>query len=723
MSYLEEFQYQINNRDFHKFFQLWEEYCTSDCVDTTEFLELLEMIKNSDFAKLFGQFVETALPLWKCVEDKNDSYKILKLLIDLQTTNAPILADIAFQALEEKFGDDANFRDNIRMIGLRTRESFQGAISNYELLNHLKKGSFVFHSSGWDTGEVMDVSRIREQAAIEFESVTGIKHLTFDNAFKTLIPLTKDHFLARRFADPDLLEEQARKDSLEVVKALLRDLGSHTASEIKEELCELVIPEKDWTKWWQGARAKLKKDTMVESPSALKHPFRLRKSEITHEDRLHKAIEKHVNLDDIIQTSYSFVRDHPHMFRKEEGKDTLKNKLLGLLSHEELTQVQELQIAIFLESFFGHKVEGRALDDFIQRVENVEGVINKMDILAFKKRALVMIREHRKDWLDIFLSLFFTIQQNTLRDYFLTELNTGESKELILQKLRELLKHPEKNPEVYVWYFQKLVKLGKSGGDLPFSDKEGRCQFFEGFLILLHKIEHDAKYRDLTKKMYNMLIAKRYATVRFLIEGTTLEFIKEFLLLVSKCHTFTDHDKKILRSLAIVVHPSLSPKRKRGAMQFDHNVIWTTEEGYQKIQERIKQIGTVEMIENAREVEAAREHGDLRENAEYKFAVERRSRLQGEMKDLSKQLNKARILTKDDTYPNEVGVGSVVDLEDSKGNAVTYTILGPWETNPENYIISYQSQFAEALLGNKIGDKIKFRDEEYKVVGLKTFLQ
>ena len=89
MGYLEDFKTQINNRDFSKFMLLWEEYCTSDSVETEEFVQLLQAVKVSDFAKLFGQYIETALPLWKTFQEENDSYLVLKHLIDLQTTNPP----------------------------------------------------------------------------------------------------------------------------------------------------------------------------------------------------------------------------------------------------------------------------------------------------------------------------------------------------------------------------------------------------------------------------------------------------------------------------------------------------------------------------------------------------------------------------------------------------------------------------------------------------------
>src|SRR5262245_34633219 len=104
MGYLEDFLVQINNRDFSKFWQLWEEYCTNDTVDPEEFILILRAVKASEFAKTFGQYVETALPLWECIQDKEFSYGVLKLLIDLQNTNSPKLAEIATKALNDRYG-------------------------------------------------------------------------------------------------------------------------------------------------------------------------------------------------------------------------------------------------------------------------------------------------------------------------------------------------------------------------------------------------------------------------------------------------------------------------------------------------------------------------------------------------------------------------------------------------------------------------------------------
>ena len=79
--------------------------------------------------------------------------------------------------------------------------------------------------------------------------------------------------------------------------------------------------------------------------------------------------------------------------------------------------------------------------------------------------------------------------------------------------------------------------------------------------------------------------------------------------------------------------------------------------GYRKVKERIKEISTSETVDNAKEIEAARALGDLRENAEFKAALERRDRLQSELRTLSEQFNRARILTTNDVTTNEVRRG------------------------------------------------------------------
>ena len=143
MSYLKDFLTQINNRDFHKFLVLWEEYSRSDRVETEEFNQLLKAVKASELARHFGQIVETALPLWKTIQDEKESYEILRLLIDLQTTNSPILSELTFNTLQAMHQNDPKYQDRLRLAGLRNKENFQGALSKYDLVSHMAKGNVV----------------------------------------------------------------------------------------------------------------------------------------------------------------------------------------------------------------------------------------------------------------------------------------------------------------------------------------------------------------------------------------------------------------------------------------------------------------------------------------------------------------------------------------------------------------------------------------------------
>lgn len=721
MTYLQEFQAQITARNYSKFLQLWEEYCTSDQVDVAEFLQFLQMVKNSEFAKPFGKLIETALPLWKLITDKNDSYNVLKALIDLQTTNSPALAELAHEALKSKYGQDPQFNEKIRIVGLRTRDQFQGALSQFDLLSHMVPGKFVYNGSGWGTGEVLDMSLLRQQLTVEFENVSGRKQLTFENAFKSLIPLQNDHFYARRFVDPDQFEKEVKEDPVGTIKGLLRDLGPQTAVEIKDLMCGLVIPEEEWTKWWQATRTKLKKDPLIESPETLRDPFRLRKAEITHAERLDRAITDKTDIDEIIQTAYSFLRDLPSLNKHPEVRDSLKEKLLSQLSSPDLTPDQELQICICLETQFDHKLPERETKGLIQKLEHdhVKDVVDAIDIVALKKRALTLIKQWREDWISLFVYFLGAIRHSALRDYILKELNQKETRQDLETMLRELLENPEKSPDCFVWYFQWLLSEPEG---LPYGNKEGQCQFFESLLVLLSRLENRSDQRDFSKKIYNLLTGKRYEVVRQVMEGAPLHFVQEVLLLASKCHSLNEHDKQILRSLAAVVHPQLGKSKAEKEEETNHHILWTTEEAFLKIQDRIQHIGTVEIVENAREVEAARALGDLRENSEYKFAVERRSRLQGQLKTLSEQIKHARIITKNDISSDEVGVGSVVELADENGKKITYTILGPWDADADKNVLSFQSKLAQAMLGCKKGDMFQFRDEKFKILALKTFL-
>ena len=717
MQYFKQFEKHITNNEYANFLTLWEEYCAGDEIEGEEMRHILELVRATSFAEPFGKYVDQGLLIWETLEKDAVSHAIFKLITDLQSSNDPKFADQIITYLEGKFPNAEDVDLKLKLVGLRDKRDFQGAVSNFELLCHLKPGNFVFHDSGWGVGEIMDVSFLREQISLEFDYVGGRKDLSFKNAFRTLIPISSEHFLARRFSDPDAFEAYAKEHPVDVIRMLLRDLGPKTAQEIKDELSELVIPEEEWTKWWQSVRSKLKKDPMIAIPETSRGDFELRDAEETPEDRLHKALEKKPTIDDLIHLIHNFLRDFPTSLRNAEFRKLLFERLSDTIASSELTDAQEVQLHFFLEDLSGDETYTGARE-MVRRLPSVASTLETIDIVAFKKRVLQGVRESRDDWVELFLDLLLPTNASSLRDYIMQELLANGEEEAFTRKIDDLIAHPMHYPTALLWYFKHV--MAKDG--VPLSDQKGKDRLFEALLILLSELEHDmGKSRDLVKKIHTLITTGRFANVRKIFQDCDLETVHEFLLLASKCHTIEQHDQKILHSLATVVHPSLSSMRKDTEDE-EEEIIWTTEAGYNKIKAHLEHIATVETVKNAKEIEIARSHGDLRENSEFKAAQEKRRTLQGEMKTISAQLKKARVLTKDEIDPSQVGVGTVISCEDGQGKAETLTLLGPWDADTEKNILSFQSKLAQSIEGLTVGEKFTMNHTEYTIKKIESYL-
>lgn len=715
MGYLVDFTQAIENHDSPVILRLWEEYTSTDEVDADDFLAILETVKASDLADFIGRHIEMGIPIWELVKEGEVKDEILRLMVDLQCTKGGPLEPLTYAYLQRAFGSDPLFNDKMRIIGLRGSEGdTRGTISKFALLNHMKRRNFVFHTAGWGVGEIMDVSMIREELSLECDYAPGVKTLPFSVAFTVLIPLSNTHFLARRFGHPDELEQEARKDPLAIIRLLLKDLGPLSAAEIKDELCGLVIPEEEWNKWWQTCRTKIKKDTKIENPSSTKHPFRLLKEGVTHEERLQKALEKKPDAETLIQMVYSYLKDFSETLKDATFKDSLEGKLKEFLSLDKPTIAQELQLHFFLEDLT-NATSYEPVERIIKKSHSPEHLIGEIGIQALKKRVLVGIKKFRDDWKEQFLHLLFVVDVATLREYILTSLLKAGMEKAVMQNLQQVLLHPAKWPEMPIWYMQKAM----SDPEVPLGDGEGRSRLFEALLILLSSLENQPEKRDLVKKIQGMITDGRYQLVRDVMKEASTESVKEILLLVTKCHSLSEHDIQIFHSLAAVAHPSLSTGVKE---EEEDEVIWTTQEGYTLLQKRIEQIGTVETVENAKEIEVARAHGDLRENAEFKAALERRDRLQSELKFLSNQLNKCRVLTKEEVDTSEVSVGTIVELKNEAGQKVAYTLLGPWDADPDRNILSFQSKLAKDMAGSKVGETCEIQGKTLEIVSIRSAL-
>ncbi len=135
-----------------------------------------------------------------------------------------------------------------------------------------------------------------------------------------------------------------------------------------------------------------------------------------------------------------------------------------------------------------------------------------------------------------------------------------------------------------------------------------------------------------------------------------------------------------------------------------------TPAGYQKMLAEFKHHREVLRPQVVRDIEEAREHGDISENAEFEDAKERQAHIEGRVRELEYRLALSEVVDVSKMTPSDIVVfGTTVQLEDEDTEEkFVYRIVGLEEANVREGQISYSSPIARALLGRKVGDSVRF---------------
>ena len=143
-----------------------------------------------------------------------------------------------------------------------------------------------------------------------------------------------------------------------------------------------------------------------------------------------------------------------------------------------------------------------------------------------------------------------------------------------------------------------------------------------------------------------------------------------------------------------------------------------TSQGYQRLMEDLKRLKGVERPKVVQDIEEAREHGDISENAEFHAAKERQSLLDVQIRETEDRLARAQVIEIAKLSGDKVVFGATVTLADEdNGDKVVYQIVGDHEAEPKNGKISVSSPVARALIGKSVGDEIQVRTP----TGVRTF--
>ncbi|MEA3487608.1 MAG: transcription elongation factor GreA [Thermodesulfobacteriota bacterium] len=133
-----------------------------------------------------------------------------------------------------------------------------------------------------------------------------------------------------------------------------------------------------------------------------------------------------------------------------------------------------------------------------------------------------------------------------------------------------------------------------------------------------------------------------------------------------------------------------------------------TRAGFERLKKELARLKKVEVPANIRDIEEARAHGDISENAEYAAAKERQSFIQGKIQEIENNLARSSIVDLKNLTDKMVVFGTTVTIEDTETGEVTrYQLVGPFESDMDRNQMSVTSPIGKALLRKEKGDEVK----------------
>ena len=148
------------------------------------------------------------------------------------------------------------------------------------------------------------------------------------------------------------------------------------------------------------------------------------------------------------------------------------------------------------------------------------------------------------------------------------------------------------------------------------------------------------------------------------------------------------------------------------------NKIPMTANGYENLQTELKKLLNEDRPNIIEAIAEARSHGDLSENAEYQYAKEQQSLIEGKIADLESAISRAEVIDVKSLEGDDIKFGATIEIEDDDiGEVVKYQIVGEYESDIKNNKLSVSSPLARGLINKKVDDIVEINSPK----GQKSF--
>ncbi|MEL3907240.1 MAG: transcription elongation factor GreA [Treponema sp.] len=706
----------INRRSVNSTKEVWAHLVELVPQEIDFFYHVQRKVTDHLGAERSALLMQDLYGYYKNQGDWNTAIDILKLILSYEDKDSWARKEIV-DCFKEKYASHSQLDEYIKVSNLTQswRNVFE-AIDDFEKHISFDEGNFVFHRT-WGVGRIAKVNN--DELTIDFAKKRG-HTMSLKMGITALQTLEKEHiWVLKSIMKREDLTAKIKADPEWALKTVIRSFDNNCDfKRIKHELVPSLLTAGEWTSWSTKARKIVK-----ENPE-----FGINPSNIDFYTVHSRAISLEEKLSNEFKAQKNFFERVEIIFNIMESGDTDSDGFQDMFNYfdaflKAFSQVNEQVIAAYLvvtklTTALPHLASGKHHNfaELFAQVEDPAAVYIDIKDKELRSAYLRNIKNLVPDWSEHYVRLFPVVLSGEVLNPLLQEY-PEKAKELVQLCFREYKEYRE----AVIWFFKNVQE------EQWFQDLN--IDYEHQIIVLIHILDityreiasrrNTTENRKINKQVHTILFGKDALLENFILDHTE-DAVTRLYTLVSDIKDLDPPIKMQLRNRILEKYKNFKFFDEVEKTATGRGLIVTAKMMEEKKKE-LQRLIEVEIPRNSKEIGFALSLGDLRENSEYKAAKEEQNRLNNTVSRLQEELERAQIFDPTTVTVTRVGFGTVVVLENLNTNTKeTYTILGPWESAPENGIISYMSPLGTNLLNHKNGETLSFtvseEEKAYKIL-------
>ena len=589
-------------------------------------------------------------------------------------------------------------------------------------IESMEPGAYCVHRS-WGFGQIKSYDEAAQRLIIDFKDKPGHP---MDPVFciSTMEVLPSNHLLVRKETDTEKIAELVAENPAQLLVDALESYPNNAATAIEIEIVMAQVVGADkFKKWWTTARKAIAKDPRITIPEKKTECYILRETPISAEDEILEQFKSTRSARRRIALAVDLLDTATKKDIKDELTEILQGVVDAVRDSNQLNSAERLYGAAVrddLAKFLSSDIEMEPSQaSLIAEVRDLAAISSDIPV-HFQRRFLDLINEtHPIESRDLIFNLLKISQGKFTTECINFLVEHDHSAELAAALTRWQTEQNLRAP-VLLWIVKNRnsKKFAKLLNDL-ITPRLLSAIFFA--------IDYEALQASTTRRIpLADILSEDTDLIADLLSTADPETARDLANTLLLNQGFEELTKKSLLARFIKIFPKIQSLVAADAESKEEQLI-VSRESHARRRAEYETIVSKKIPENSKAIATAREHGDLKENSEYKMAKQDQQVLMAHKTSLERDLGRARITDFKEASIDQVSVGTIVEVANTtSGQSTRYTILGVWDGQPDKNILSYKTPFGEALLGKKVGATVTVKtgasEEDYKIVKIERYI-